>query len=77
MDTMSQKPFGLESYSDLSLTEASLTHSEYSHKSLSAWSPIRTKRTPSVTTRTRQVTKPFGLESYSDVTEARRLGEKI
>ena len=38
----SQKPFGLESYSDADVHFINPVIHQYCHKSLSAWSPIRT-----------------------------------
>ena len=64
---LSQKPFGLESYSDEYESVEDYAKALNSHKSLSAWSPIRTqhRRCDPVASRTRSQ-KPFGLESYSD-----------
>ena len=63
----SQKPFGLESYSDAIEKGVEAEHIIDSHKSLSAWSPIRTEGEYGAYPLTpEQSQKPFGLESYSD-----------
>ena len=64
---MSQKPFGLESYSDqIELQKTLIALFEKGHKSLSAWSPIRTLSRGNGTAVFPESQKPFGLESYSD-----------
>ena len=73
----SQKPFGLESYSD-NLAKARAKRSTDRHKSLSAWSPIRTGWVCLRPLRYAEPKsqKPFGLESYSDIQEALEKGLK-
>ena len=71
--TVSSVPFGVESYSDRTITPM-VARSGSGLQCLSAWSPIRTKPTPqSMKTDTTTSSVPFGVESYSDLARYQNL----